>query len=178
MKKEALYHAIGQIDDAYIKKAHERDTKRIIPWIAAAACVIFAVLCTNPAMERPTIEETEATEAGVSYLYSISGGEFETYFPGKVIGEDLIGSKICDVTVQAGWWSYGEQTWTTQEILTAQVYEIKGFRTEKAVALKFLDKGEALTTTHYYVQMNPEADLTGLEEYIIPQWMPNNPGDE
>lgn len=178
MKKEELYHAIGQIEDAYISKAHERSRKGIIPWIAVAACVILLVLTQVPVIEKPTVEETEATGVGISYLYNISDGGFETYFPGKVIGEEKIGNKIGSVTVQAGWWSHGDQAWNTQETLHADVYEITGVSSEKGIALKFLDKGEALTTTHYYVQLNPRADLAGLEEYIIPQWKPNNPADE
>ena len=47
-----------------------------------------------------------------------------------------------------------------------------------AVALKFIDKGDALTTTHYYVIMNPEADLTPVKDYLIRPPEPNNAGDE
>ena len=47
-----------------------------------------------------------------------------------------------------------------------------------AVALKFLDKGEAVTTTHYYVILNPNADWSVVEEYVIAPIVPNNPGDE
>ena len=47
-----------------------------------------------------------------------------------------------------------------------------------AAALKFLDKGDAVTTDHYYVILNPQADLTAVSDYVIPDWTPNNPGDE
>ena len=55
---------------------------------------------------------------------------------------------------------------------------INGVSSDVAVALKFLDKGEAVTTTHYYVILNPNADLSIVEEYIITPIVPNNPGDE
>ncbi len=42
-----------------------------------------------------------------------------------------------------------------------------GIDNNVAVALKFVDKGEAVTTTYYYVIMNPNADLSAVEEYII-----------
>ena len=44
--------------------------------------------------------------------------------------------------------------------------------------MKFVDQGEAVTTTHYYVIMNPNADLSAVEDYIIAPIVPNNPGDE
>ena len=47
-----------------------------------------------------------------------------------------------------------------------------------AVAIKFLDKGDGVTDTHYYVIMNPEADLSVVEEYIIDSITPNTSGEE
>jgi len=44
--------------------------------------------------------------------------------------------------------------------------------------LKFIDQGEAVTTTHYYVIMNPRADLAPVAEYIITPITSNNPGEE
>ena len=58
------------------------------------------------------------------------------------------------------------------------MYEITGIDGGIAVALKFIDQGEAVTTTHYYVIMNPTADLTAVEDYVIAPITPNNPGDE
>ncbi len=37
---------------------------------------------------------------------------------------------------------------------------------------------EAVTTTYYYVIMNPDADLTSVEEYVIPSLTPNSIYDE
>ena len=52
--------------------------------------------------------------------------------------------------------------------LRGEVYTINGVSNDVAVALKFLDKGEAVTTTHFYVLLNPAADLTPVEAYRIP----------
>ena len=111
-----------------------------------------------------------------SYVYNVSDGEFSTYISGKVIAEEKTGNKIDDVLISAGWKnSFGE--WLTTESLRAEVYLINGISKDVAVALKFIDKGDALTTTHYYVIMNPNADLTVVQDYIISSKFSNSPGE-
>ena len=112
-----------------------------------------------------------------TYVYNVSDGKFSTYVSGKVISEDKIDYKIADVSVAAGWKNSFDEQLTT-ETLRAEVYLIKGISKDVAVALKFIDKGDALTTTHYYVIMNPDADLTSVKEYLIRPLEPNNTGDE
>ena len=129
----------------------------------------------NTTQTQPAI----GTEAVFSeaYVYNISDGEFSTYVSGKVISENKIDSKIDDVSVSAGWKNSFDE-WRTTETLRAEVYLISGISKDVAVALKFIDKGDALTTTHYYVIMNPDTDLTSVKEYIIASIKPNNTGDE
>ena len=110
-------------------------------------------------------------------MYYVSDGKFSTYVSGKVISEDKIDYKIADVSVAAGWKNSFDEQLTT-ETLRAEVYLIKGISKDVAVALKFIDKGDALTTTHYYVIMNPDADLTPVKDYLIRPHEPNNAGDE
>ena len=62
--------------------------------------------------------------------------------------------------------------------LNAELYEITGVDSGIAVALKFIDQGEGATTTLYYVMINPNADLSDVEEYVRDPIDPNNPGDE
>lgn len=113
-----------------------------------------------------------------AYFYNVSEGVFSTYILcGKVISEDKIGNKIDDVSVSAGWKNNANE-WLTTETLRAEVYLINDISKDVAVALKFIDKGDALTTTHYYVIMNPEADLTPVKDYLIRPLEPNNTGDE
>ncbi len=127
---------------------------------------------TQPTTENNGFCEIILTD---SYHYEIQEGEFSKYFAGMVIEASKIGSKIDDVTVAAGWESVNGG-WTEQENLRAEVFAIDGIEKNVAVALKFIDKGEALTTTHYYVVMNPDADLSEVSEYIIPS-EPENSGE-
>ena len=134
----------------------------------------------NTTLQAPNENTTQPVTENVfseAYFYNVSDGAFSSYISGKVIAEDKIGSKIDDVSVSAGWKnSFGE--WLTTETLRAEVYLISDISKDVAVALKFIDKGDALTTTHYYVIMNPEADLTSVKEYLIAPIKPNNIGDE
>ena len=68
--------------------------------------------------------------------------------------------------------------WGRSETLRGEVYEIIGISSETAAALKFIDQGEAVTTTHYYVILNPAADLSSVEEYTIAPILPNSGGNE
>ncbi len=136
----------------------------------------------------PTINAENTTPSFVEnsgyvkrYFYKVDEDPFSTYDGGRVISEDKLGDKISDVTVTAGWetWIGGtlEKTVSTEN-LRAEVYSIDGISNDIAVALKFIDKGEAVTTTHYYVIMNSDADLTAVEDYIIPRAFYNNFGEE
>ena len=129
----------------------------------------------NDSTTQPAIGNESAFSE--TYVYNVSDGKFSTYVSGKVISEDKIDYKIADVSVAAGLKNSFDEQLTT-ETLRAEVYLIKGISKDVAVALKFIDKGVALTTTHYYVIMNPDADLTSLKEYLIAPLEPNNNGDE
>jgi hypothetical protein len=115
---------------------------------------------------------------GQSYLYSVDEGPFADYIGGKVIEEEKLGEMIEDVTLTAGWKDHADKIWLTRESLRGEVYAIRGIDTDIAVALRFLDKGDAVTLNHYYVILNPEADLSSVEEYVIQTWIPNSPGEE
>lgn len=104
---------------------------------------------------------------GESYVYRVEEGVYSAYASGKVIEESRIGEKLEDVSVMGGWRNNSDGTWISQEQLRAEVYAIRDISHEVAVALKFLDQGDALTTTHYYVILNPAADLTAVADYVI-----------
>lgn len=130
--------------------------------------------------QTDTVPEPSAHALGLgeSYVYSIDEGPYSSYMAGKVIDEAGIDTKIADVTVSAGWRNNTDGTMLSQENLRGEVYSIQEVSTDVAIALKFLDKGEALTTTHYYVILNPDADLSAVSEYVIVPFAPNHPGDE
>lgn len=183
MKRENLYKAIGDIEDTFVNEAHTTNKKAHPAWHkwgAVAACLALMVLVGSfflpsflqdehtipPDNDSNTVLATEMAFSE-AYLYYIDGGAFATYVGGKVIDESKIGDKLEAVTLTAGWRNR-EGEWLTEEHLRGELYLIEGISPETAVALKFLDKGEALTTTHYYTLLNPEADLTDMLDYCIP----------
>ncbi len=129
---------------------------------------------THPAVNNETTQSVTSNEFSgykKSYFYKVDDDNFSSYIGGKVINKDKLGEKISDVTVTAGWETWvGEKLTETvsTENLRAEVYLINGVSNDVAVALKFIDKGEAVTTTHYYVILNPDADLSAVKDYIIP----------
>lgn len=116
------------------------------------------------------------------YKYKVDAGAYTDYVPGRVIAwensdhkEDLIGEKLTDVTVTAGWVRVGK--WEAIEHARAEIYRIQGVEETVAVALLFLDPLEAQITNCYYVILNPTADLTPVSQYIIEKY-PNNELEE
>ena len=111
------------------------------------------------------------------YDFEINSATFTAYIRGKVIDAEKVGSMFESVTVTGGWKNAAGE-WISTEALNAELYEITGIDSGIAVALKFIDQGEGTTTTHHYVMMNPNADLSDVEEYVRDPINPNNPGDE
>ena len=125
---------------------------------------------TSPAVEATT----KAPEAAFyeAYCYSIDDPAYSAYIPGKVITTDRVGEKIGEATVTAGW-KYADGTMPVTEQLRCEIYQITEIDPATAICIKFLDKGEALTTDHYYVQINASADLSAVADYIIPAQVSN-----
>lgn len=139
-----------------------------------------AILPNVSHVERiKTAEDTAiGLDHGITYVYRITEGRFAAYIGGKVIDADRVGKKLGEVDLIGGWRSNSDGTWQSEESLRGELYAIVGVPNEVAVALRFLTPGEAVTTTHYYVIMDPAADLTAVADYVIPTWMPNHPDDE
>ena len=199
MKTPRIADALTQVDDdiisgaVYAKKVKKNNW---LKWGSVAACfvVMLAVMVTimpmlfedNSPVITPTnpsdegaVNEGEISEGKLEkyYDYGIDKGAFATYINGKVIDAEKVGTKLEAVTVTGGWKNESGE-WISTEALNAEVYEITGIDSGIAVALKFIDQGEAVTTTHYYVMMNPTADLSIVEEYVRGPIVQNNPGDE
>ncbi|MBO4355601.1 MAG: hypothetical protein J5850_01960, partial [Clostridia bacterium] len=113
---------------------------------------------------KNTGDETALYE---KYEYSVDTGKYSSYVQGKVISDEKVGAKLEDVTVTAGWVRSDGLVQSEKEHARAEIYEIKGVSTDVAVAIRFVDELEAQVTTMYYVIMNPEADLTPVQDYII-----------
>ena len=187
MKTPRIVNAVGHIDDDLVSGANRAKVVKKNAWLkwgSIAACfavMLMAVVAVAPMMfggddPVPPIDNEYQYESG--YFYQINEGAYSTYVGGKVIAEDKIGNKIADVNLTAGWKDDKGEWKSETEALRGEVYTINGVSNDVAVALKFIDKGEAVTTTHYYVIMNPAADLTPVQDYIITPITPNNPGDE
>lgn len=193
MKKEKLYETIGDINENYVNEAHMTAKKSRPGWLrwgVMAACLALVVMVVTVAMPTvfnntdtpPAIGDTSPTVSAENkyergYFYHVDEGAFSTYVGGKAISEEKLGSKVEDVSVTAGWKNAAGE-WISTESLRGEIYLIDGVASDVAVALKFLDKGEAVTTTHYYVILNPNADLSIVEEYVITPIVPNNFGNE
>ena len=107
------------------------------------------ITTTRPATANAVTEETALHS---EYKYHINSGKYKNYVAGKVIEKEKVGEKVGSVTVTAGWEGPGAvaEGNTAKETLSADVYYIKGVSDDVAVCLKFKDKGDSLTTTHYY----------------------------
>ena len=187
MKTPRIVNAVGHIDDDLVSGAtRAKATKKNVwlKWGSIAACFAIMLMATVVAVPMmfggddpvPPIDDEYQYESG--YFYQINEGAYSTYVGGKVIAEDKIGNKIADVNLTAGWKDDKGEWKSETEALRGEVYTINSVSNDVAVALKFIDNGEAVTTTHYYVIMNPAADLTPVQDYIIAPITPNNPGDE
>ena len=200
MKTPRIANALNQVDEDIVSgatRAKKVKKNNWIKWGSIAACfiVMLAAMLTvmpmlfeedspiitpdNGPVNEGTVNGTGIAEGQLEkyYDYEITNGAFVTYINGKVIEAEKVGTKLESVTVAGGWKNEAGE-WISTEVLNAEVYEITGIDSGIAVALKFIDQGEAVTITHYYVMLNPTADLTVLEEYVRDPIVQNNPGDE
>jgi hypothetical protein len=143
--------------------------KKYLSVLLTALLLLSLTACGEANVPADTSADifTQIPLTGESYVYRVEEGVYSAYASGKVIEENRIGEKLEDVSVMGGWRNNSDGTWISQEQLRAEVYAIRDISREVAVALKFLDQGDALTTTHYYVIMNPAADLTAVADYVI-----------
>lgn len=186
MKSEMFQKAISNIDDELIEtadvKKEKMKSKSWFKWasVAAAAClVIVCAFAVAPMLkgntQNPVVPsgneggmETNGENALKSrYKYAVDDGKFSTYEMGKGINAAKVGKKISDVTVTAGWYYYLNDEWDAKEHARAEIYEISGVSEDTAVAIKFLDELEAEVTDFYYVIINPVADKTPVQNYVI-----------
>ena len=182
MKTPRIANALNQVDDDIVSgaaRAKKVKKNNWLKWGSIAACFVVmlaAMLTVMPMLLEddddvpvftPDNEPSNEYQYESGYFYQINEGAYSTYVGGKVIAEDKVGDKIADVNLTAGWKDDKGEWKSETEALRGEVYTIEGVSNNVAVAIKFIDKGEAITTTHYYVIMNPNEDLTPVEDYII-----------
>ena len=191
MKTPRISEAIGNLPEDLVNGAvtYKRTSKKksFFKWGSIAACfmvMLMAVVTVAPMMfggddpvppigsEGIDLPGTgEAIQLEKYYDYQIKDGMFAPYIGGKVIEEGNIGSKLENVVVTAGWKNEAGE-WLTVETLNAEVYAITCVESDVAVALKFIDQGEAVTTTHYYTLTHPNAEYNGT---VFPDYIAENP---
>lgn len=193
MSNEKILDAFTNIDDELIRAADvvvlpKKHTLRWVSGIAAGLALVIAIGAAP--MLRGTVKPDRPVNIGdgvgnsnyhgselsmyQKYKYAVDAGRFARYEQGRVIAQSKVGEKIEDVTVTAGWvYTNGGEYWLANEHARAEIFEILGVDADTAVAIRFLDKLEAQTTEQFYVIMNPEADLTPVQNYIIQPYDPS-----
>lgn len=175
MKSEALFEVFSDIDEELITEARgfhfANGRKAWVKGFCVAACVLMGVvagvlvllpLIQAQSSSLPFTEEGQLVQV---YSFNVEEGDYSGYEEGKVIAKERLGNKLSEVFVKAGW-KNGDGEWSAFERLRGEVYSINGVKNEIAVALRFIDKGEGISTVHYYVLINPLGNAEGVEEYI------------
>lgn len=173
MTKEKFSYALCNIKDCYIDEASDFYVKKkkinpFFKWSSVAAC--FTVMLAVTLIFALNIFGDR--DNGLMYYdYGVTDGAFSLYIGGNVIDIEKIGGKLDNVKVTAGW-KNEEGKWLDNKILNAEIYEINGINSNVAVALKFIDDGEAVSTDDYYVIMHPNAQYNGM---LFPDYKTDNP---
>lgn len=148
---------------------------------------------TTPTLPPATLPGGAASSAetafSMKYVYKLTGSPFDSYVGGKVIDPAKVGDRIAPADTASGYvifipaetggqalpvfrvtggWIDASGTSLTQEYGDAELFTVAGVSPEVAVVVHFLDKFEALTTDHWYVMLNPAADTTAVQDYVIP----------
>lgn len=165
-----IVNAVGYIaPNVVVEATHAPAPTKKTVWIKWGSMVACLALFLITVFSLPLLlDSSDSLELvyHTGYFYYVEEETLSSYAGGKVIAEDRIGERIAEVTVLAGW-KDAEGEWISTERLRGEVHAIVGVSGEVAVALRFIDQGEAVTTTHFYTLLNPNADLTAMKEYII-----------
>lgn len=127
---------------------------------------------TTKVKDTPTGSGDEAVFY-LRYTYCIVDSAFSAYRPGKVVSEERVGERLEEATA-AGVYVFSDGRIEEDETLRCEIFSLKGVDPGIAVCVRFIDKGKGLTTDHYYLLYNPEADTSAIEAYLIPQVEANN----
>ena len=168
-----LLDAIGGIDPKHVQAAeamrpHSR--KGLLTAIAAAAVLLlvsFAIwkgLFVTPEKPPETYADTslDLTEATVAekvissqYRTQILDDAYADYHSVRVCDPAYVDleHELAEILVEGGWKDGNGVAIDTPETLRAIVYPLREIPEDQAICLFFLDKGDALTTTHYYVYL-------------------------
>ena len=168
MKREKIEKALENIDPIYIESAANYRKKRtyenkILKWGTMAASLTILLIAvallpqlfprsndvywSEPQQQNALLEKRK--------LSVIGDPLYESYVSLRVIDAAYVGEKLGDTEVRSFWRNYLVNEDTDLELLRAEIYAIKGISPETAVCIRYLDEGDALTTSHYYTYINP-----------------------
>nr|MBQ6241892.1 hypothetical protein [Lachnospiraceae bacterium] len=176
-------------DAAEERRTNKNTGRRLKKWlIPAAACLILGVLIwgvSGGLFRRTPVNTWEQWNAYLhpakepeamlaeEYRARIAEGPYASWLPVAVCAENRVGEKIGDTVVKAAWTYVGldgtvlrEPEEEKIETLRAEVYSLRNISPETAVCLKYLDRGDALTLTHYYTFLDPAAAFAGPAEFF------------
>lgn len=159
--------------------------RRIALVAACAALLAVTVIFALPMMQRSTPESLESNELGgfwlgylsgsgdkiasegvlvEAWLRNISSEGYERYESRHTIAPEYVGEKLGDVEVYNRLYRYLDDTVSGEEYLDAEIFRIKGVDPAASFCLRYIEQGEALTTTHYYVFSNQDASYRDLDD--------------
>ena len=115
-------------------------------------------------------EMGEAAVLVESSFSEIVSKKYEKYdlgnaFPLEKSGE-FIGEKLDEIKVRTGWYLHWNDTERDVVTVKAEVYALRGVSTDAAIAVKYLEKGTAKTTEHYYAALNTEYEFSTLQSFF------------
>lgn len=115
----------------------------------------------NLSFNGQTMQDAVMVEKVVSV---IQDNKFHSYSSSRVIDPELVGDRIGEVWVRTCRRNYVTNTDNEVTHLRADMYKIKGIGDDVAIALKYKDSVEYLTTTHYYTFVNTSLSVSSLSE--------------
>ena len=185
MKSDELLDAIGGIDPKHVRAAEVMkpySRKGLLTAIAAAAVLLLVGLAIWKGLfvppEKPpetyadtSLDLTEATVAETvissQYRTQILDDAYADYHSVRICDSAYVDleHELAEILVEGGWKDGNGAAIDTPETLRALVYPLREIGQDQAICLFFLDKGDALTTTHYYVYL--KEGLNDTEKDLI-----------
>ena len=181
MKREKISTALNDMDSVYIEEAtayqKKTDARRVLlRWGSMAASFVILLLAGvfflqplfsgDPAVRWDDPEQI-LSEDGVlekRKIAVIHDSRYADYTSLRAIDAAYVGEKLGDTEIKSFWRNYLLKEDTDTEFLRAEIYEIKGVAPDVAVCIRYLDKGDALTTDHYYTYINTAHSMRNFEE--------------
>lgn len=107
----------------------------------------------------------EATSPIQIAVEKIADGIYASYEAGYTIDASYVGEFLERVTVKSYWYYIPQKLEKDTVYVSADIYSINGVSPSAAVCVRYLEKGVANTTEHYYIFNHPTWAGTSLEEF-------------